>query len=59
MVTVIRVNRIVSETWLYFFDLVIWFFQVFPIIDTAGLDGAEGFSQAVTDDLLNETFEIR
>ena len=59
MVTVIRVNGIVSETWLYFVDLVIWFFQVFPTIDAAGLDEAEGFSQVVTDNLLNETFEIR
>ena len=30
-----------------------------PIIDAVKLDGAEGCSQVVTDDLLNETFEIR
>ena len=35
------------------------FFKVFPIIDAAKLDGAEGCSQVVTDDLLNEIFEIR
>ena len=45
--------------YLFIYLFIYSFFKVLPIIDAAKLDGAEGCSQVVTDDLLNETFEIR